>query len=54
MTNSTRLVHYRGRAGYACGVGRRWSSQQITSSASHRVVTCRGCRRTHAYRAVAA
>lgn len=32
--------------GYACGVGRRWMSQTISSTAKPRNVTCGGCRKT--------
>jgi hypothetical protein len=40
------MTHYRGGAGYACGVGRRWPSSVITSSARTAAVTCGGCQRT--------
>lgn len=39
-----------GNGRYACGVGRRWSSQTITSTRRSADVTCRACHRTHAYR----
>jgi hypothetical protein len=41
-------VHLRiGRIGeYACGVGKRWSSQDVTSTTSPASVTCRSCQRS--------
>jgi hypothetical protein len=36
---------------YACGTGRRWGSQTVTSAAKAAMVTCRGCLRTRAARA---
>jgi hypothetical protein len=38
-------VHYRKPGGYLCGVGRRWTSQVVTSSACVDAVTCASCRR---------
>lgn len=43
-------VHLRTAGGYACGTGRRWLSQQISSVTGRDRVTCRACIRTRAYR----
>ena len=42
----TRRVHLRVGDRYACGIGSRWTSQDITSTRSLRAVTCLTCRRT--------
>lgn len=40
-------VHLRITPGvYACGVGHRWGSQQVTSTEHKLAVTCEGCKNT--------
>lgn len=45
-------VHLRTAGGYACGTGRRWLSQRISSVIGRDRVTCRACIRTRAFRAL--
>lgn len=45
-------THWRVGGRYACGVGRRWASQDITSTTGRARVTCRGCRRSRTWRGI--
>lgn len=39
-----------GPLGTACGAGARWLSSQVTSTRGTRLVTCKACMRTEAWR----
>lgn len=43
-------MHFRtGRDTYACRAGRRWASQDVSSTWGRRKVTCGNCLRTKAF-----
>jgi hypothetical protein len=40
-----RAIHLKTDNGYRCGVGKRWHSQDISSTRDRASVTCKRCKR---------